>query len=112
MPTAKQPRDISWQDESDTAFDGRVEFVKSTGGSTGLVTNCAERLIVTARATYTPERFTLYFGGYEPLYLEGPEGGIVIADTAGCNKLKEFATPEWRISLRTYSHQYERRPEI
>ncbi|ERJ07026.1 Neutral proteinase [Halorhabdus tiamatea SARL4B] len=29
-------------------------------------------------------------------------------DTAGCNRLKEFATPVWRISLRTYSRQYER----
>ncbi|QSG07540.1 hypothetical protein HSR122_0122 [Halapricum desulfuricans] len=28
-------------------------------------------------------------------------------DTAGCNKLKELATPGWRISLRTYSRQYE-----
>ena len=27
--------------------------------------------------------------------------------TAGCNKLKEFATPGWRISLRTYSRQYQ-----
>ena len=26
--------------------------------------------------------------------------------TGGCNKLKEFATLGWRISLRTYSHQY------
>ena len=30
-----------------------------------------------------------------------------MTDTAGCNKLKEFATPGWRISLRTYSWQYE-----
>jgi 6-pyruvoyltetrahydropterin/6-carboxytetrahydropterin synthase len=29
------------------------------------------------------------------------------ADTAGCNKLKEFAIPGWQISLRTYSRQYE-----
>jgi hypothetical protein len=126
VPTAKQPRDISWQDESDTAFDGRIEFVKSSAGSAGLVTDGAEYLIATARTTYTPpanyafdewaplqsgrlsthrndplftdrllaratatlstgyqytpERFTLYFRGHEPLYLEGPEGGIVVAE--------------------------------
>ena len=31
---------------------------------------------------------------------------LVYLYTAGCNKLKEFATPGWRISLRTYSRQY------
>ena len=32
---------------------------------------------------------------------------VGIADTAGCNKLTEFAPPGGRISLRTYSRQYE-----
>jgi hypothetical protein len=27
--------------------------------------------------------------------------------TGGWNKSKGFATPEWRISVRTYSHQYQ-----
>ena len=31
---------------------------------------------------------------------------VLVFHTAGCNKLKEFATPGWRISLRTYSRQY------
>ena len=30
-----------------------------------------------------------------------------LSHTAGCNKLKEFAIPGWRISLRTYSRQYQ-----
>jgi len=44
------------------------------------------RLLSRALATlsngcqYTPERYTLYFRGHEPLYLEGPDGGIVIAE--------------------------------
>ena len=29
---------------------------------------------------YTPDRYTLYFRGHEPLYLEGPEGGIAVAE--------------------------------
>ena len=29
------------------------------------------------------------------------------SDTGGCTKLTEFATPGWRLSLRTYSHQYD-----
>jgi hypothetical protein len=29
---------------------------------------------------YVPERYTLYFRGHEPLYIEGPGGGIVIAE--------------------------------
>jgi len=29
---------------------------------------------------YVPDRYTLYFRGHEPLYLEGPSGGIVIAE--------------------------------
>ena len=37
----------------------------------------------------------------------GPRDRRDAADTAGCNKLKEVATPGWRISLRTYSRQYE-----
>ena len=124
--TTELPRELQWQDESDTAFDGCVEFVVSTAGSAGLVTDGVAYLITTARATYTPpanyafedweplqsgrlsndqtdplfserllsqaiatlssgyqytpERYTLYFRGHEPLYLEGPEGGIVIAE--------------------------------
>ena len=45
--------------------------------------------------------------------MSGDAGSLVVldhpptADTAGCNKLKEFATPGWEISLRTYSRQYE-----
>jgi len=33
-------------------------------------------------------------------------------DTGGCPKLTEFATPGWRLSVRTYSHQYEFVPVI
>ena len=54
VPTAEQPGTLSWQDESDTAFDRRVEFIGSLGGSAGLVTNGAEYLIETARATNKP----------------------------------------------------------
>jgi hypothetical protein len=126
VPTAKQPRDISWQDESDTAFDERVEYIPSTARSAGRLIDGADYLIATARTTYTPpanygfedwpplqsgrlsnhrndslfsarllsralatlssghqyepERYTLYFRGHEPLYLEGPDGGIAIAE--------------------------------
>jgi hypothetical protein len=44
------------------------------------------RLLSRALATlsrgyqYEPERYTLYFRGHEPLYLEGPNGGIMIAE--------------------------------
>ena len=46
----------------------------------------------------------------EYLYSVHPDTGGHVAlgsHTAGCNKLKEFATPGWRISLRTYSRQYQ-----
>jgi len=33
-----------------------------------------------------------------------------LSDTGGCTTLTEFATPGWRISVRTYSHQYEQLP--
>lgn len=126
VPTTEQPRSLNWQDESNTAFDGRVEYVPSSTRGAGRIIDGAEYLIATARTTYTPpsnyafddweplqsgrlsnhrndplfskrllsralvtlsksyqyisERYTLYFRGHEPLYLEGPEGGIVIAE--------------------------------
>ncbi|WP_434529884.1 hypothetical protein ACODNH_00020 (plasmid) [Haloarcula sp. NS06] len=30
------------------------------------------------RPTYRPERFTVFYRGSEPLYIEGPDAGIVI----------------------------------
>ncbi|QSG10100.1 hypothetical protein HSR122_2726 [Halapricum desulfuricans] len=54
-----------------------------------------------------------YFGWAISLYCTALGVALTIivslrmADTAGCNKLKEFATPGWRISLRTYSRQYD-----
>ena len=126
VQTTEQPGEMTWQDESDTAFDGRVEYVASSTLGAGQVVDGAAYLIATARATYTPpanyafedweplqsgrlsnhrneplfserllsqaiatlssgyqytaERFTLYFRGHGPLYVEGPEGGIVIAE--------------------------------
>ena len=126
VPTAEQPRKLHWQDESDTGFDGQVEYILSAARGAGQVIDGAEYLIATARITYTPpanyafedwtplqsgrlsnhrneplfserllsralatlvsghqylpDRYTLYFRGQEPVYLEGPEGGIVIAE--------------------------------
>lgn len=126
VPTADQPGEISWQDESDTAFDGRVEYIPSTARGAGRIVDGADYLIATARTAYTPpanygfadwtplqsgrlsnhrndplfrarllsralatlssgyqytpDRYTLYFRGHEPLYLEGPDGGIIIAE--------------------------------
>lgn len=126
VPTAEQPSELCWQGESDTGFDGRVEYILSATRGAGQVIDGAEYLIVTARTTHTPpanyafedwgplrsgqlsnhrneplfsaellsralatlasgyqyvpERYTLYFRGHEPLYLEGPDGGIVIAE--------------------------------
>ena len=126
VPTAEHPEEMSWRDESDTAFGGCVEYVVSSTLSAGRLVDGAAYLIATARETYTPpanfafedweplqsgrlsnhrneplftarvlskalttlsdgyqyvpERYTLYFRGHEPLYLEGPEGGIVIAE--------------------------------
>jgi len=126
VPTAEQPGTLCWQEESETAFDGRVEYVPSTARGTGRIVDGADYLIATARTTYTPpanyafedwkplksgrlsnhqneplfsarllsraltmlssgyqytpERYTLYFRGHEPLYLEGPGGGIAIAE--------------------------------
>jgi len=126
VPTADQPREFSWQAESETGFGGRVEYILSTTRGAGQLIDGAEYLIATARTTYTPpasyafedwtplqsgrlsnhrkdplfserllsralatlsgghqyvpDRYTLYFRGHEPLYLEGPSGGIVIAE--------------------------------
>jgi len=117
---------MTWQEKSDTAFDGHVEYVPSTARGAGRIVDGADYLIATARTTYTPpvnyrfddweplqsgrlsnhqndplfsarllsralstlssgyqyarDRYTLYFRGHEPLYLEGPEGGIAIAE--------------------------------
>ncbi|WP_277543473.1 hypothetical protein [Haloarcula laminariae] len=126
VPTVEQPGEMTWQEKSDTAFDGRVEYVPSTARGAGRIVDGADYLIATARSTYTPpanygfegweslqsgqlsnhrneplfsarllsralatlssgyqytpERYTLYFRGHEPLYIEGPEDGIVIAE--------------------------------
>ncbi|MDQ2075045.1 hypothetical protein RBH20_21250, partial [Haloarcula sp. H-GB4] len=29
---------------------------------------------------YVPDRYTLYFRGHTALYLEGPRGGVIIAE--------------------------------
>lgn len=125
VPTVEHPKELRWQDERGTRFDGRVEYVLSTARSAGLVVDGAEYLVATARTTYTPpanydfddwaplqsgrlsnhrndplfserllaraiatlssgyqyvpDRYTLYFRGYGPLYLEGPGGGIILA---------------------------------
>lgn len=126
VPTVEQPGTLSWQEESNTAFDGCIKYVASSTRGAGRIIDGATYLIATARATYTPpanyafedweplqsgqlsnhrneplfserllsqaiatlssgyqyspERYTLHFRGHEPLYLEGPESGIAIAE--------------------------------
>lgn len=128
---ADQPGEISWQDEVQTAFGERVEYVPSTIRGAGQLVDGADYLIATARTAYTPpanygfedweplqsgrlsnhrndslfsarllsravatlssgyqytpNRYTLYFRGHEPLYLEGPDGGIAIAERTPTN---------------------------
>ena len=39
--------------------------------------------------------------------MNGSHWGVSVTDTVGCPITDAFATPEWRISPRTYSQQYE-----
>jgi hypothetical protein len=39
--------------------------------------------------------------------VDSQQNGIEGIDTVGCDSMKIFATPGWRIPSRTYSRQYE-----
>ncbi|EMA25680.1 hypothetical protein [Haloarcula argentinensis] len=126
VPVAGHPEELRWENEAETGFDERVEYIPSVSKTAAQVVEGADYLIATARATltppanhefddweslqsgrlsnhcgdplfsarllskaiatlstgyqYVPDRYTLYFRGHTALYLEGPSGGIIIAE--------------------------------